>query len=86
MKITKSFEMGVSGKYQNYRFGTVVESDDAGKDPEQANRDLMQLAINATLNDIDMFMVADVDFKAVFLARQEELDRYKATLKAKGKM
>jgi hypothetical protein len=87
MKITKTFGMTLSAKYQSYTFSTTVEAEfPQDSDAEKMNSDLSEAAVNATLNDIESFMDKDSDFKAVFFARQDELDRFKATLKAKGRL
>jgi hypothetical protein len=93
MKVTKSFHMTLAARYQSYSFGTTVEEEvitDGGvatieEFDATANR-LYELAVKNTLIDIETFAQADEDFQAVFLSRKEELDRYIATLKAKGKM
>ena len=94
MKVTKSFHMTLAARYQSYSFGTTVEEEVVRKTgPDATNEDfdetanrLYELAVKNTLIDIETFAQADEDFQAVFLSRKEELDRYIATLKAKGKM
>ena len=93
MKITKSFHMTLAARDQSYSFGTTVEEDVVTERgvatnqefDETANR-LYELAVKNTLIDIETFAQNDEEFQAVFLARKEELDKYIATLKAKGKM
>jgi len=91
MKVTKTFEMGVTGKYQPYRFVTGMEMDlpvsprKVGNvtmllpDPKDEAR-LFLAVVESTMNDIDQLQVTDPNFGLVYQARQEELDKYKIYL------
>lgn len=82
MKITKICEIGITGKYQPYRFGTILEEE--VKDDKQIEEDsvrLFSLARKLTIQDIIETSEIDEKFKLVMIARDEELEKYKKLLR-----
>jgi hypothetical protein len=98
MKVTKSFEMTISGKYQSYKLGTSMEMDL----PESARAagggqyvtcsdskdeaELFLSVVNSTMADIDQLQTTDPNFGLVYQARQEELDKFKIYLANQKKL
>lgn len=88
--ITKSFEVGVSGKYQSYRFGsteTVEVSDNLKADAiEEIRNNLFNNLVLSTIDDIRTYADNNEDFQLVLLSRREELDKYKILLERSNKL
>lgn len=76
MKITKHFEMGISGKFQTYKFGTTLEVEGDAATGEEAAEALQRAAVEATLRDIKALLETDSEFRLVWQARQEELFKF----------
>lgn len=85
MKITKTFEIGISGKYQTYRFGTSLEVVADSMNIETAEESLSRAAIDSTFEDLRAFSISDEDFRTVLAARDEELQKYRKLLSNQGK-
>lgn len=76
MKITKNFEMTLSGKYQSYRVGTTLEVDVPVEQKDEAAKLLAQEAIAQTMADILQFREENEAFRMVVQARADELVSY----------
>ena len=81
MRIGKSFEMVVSGKYQSYRFATSLEQDYSDTlqydDVILTSADLQAIAVVLTMKDIDRQAAQDPDFETVWMDRQKSLAQTK---------
>jgi len=81
MKISKMFEIGITGKFQPYKFSTSAEieiSDKSNIDKESDK--LFSLCLKSTLRDIENLAAEDEEFNLVLTARKEELNKYRKYL------
>lgn len=89
-KITKTFEIGISGKYQSYRFGTTetinVPDEMELKKIEETEMILSNNVRKSTYTDIIAYVQGSEDFQLVLASRREELDRYHILLSKTGKL
>lgn len=85
VKISKSLDLGIVGRYQSYKFqcsleATVGEEDDLGEVTQVLN----ELILSNIQTDIEHQKEVDENFKLVFLARDEDLQSYKKILTKRG--
>ena len=79
MIITKSFEVGISGKFQTRKFGTTVSTscpDTVSSDHVKEAEILQNLCVKLVNNDIKALAVSDPNFVIIQAAAQEELDKF----------
>lgn len=84
MKISKTFSMTVSGKYQSYTFSTMLEAEGSAETGDEEANALFDLAKNATFADIETLAENDEEFRTVLGARREELANYRKVLDGKA--
>jgi hypothetical protein len=78
MKISKSFEMTISGNYQSYKFGSSLEQEYSDEsDFKLTSDDLQALAVQMVSDDIKKQAEVDPDFSVVLAARSQSLLRDK---------
>jgi hypothetical protein len=76
MIITKTYEVGISGKFQTRRFGTTLTVDAGKEDPATAAETLQNLCVALVNNDIKTMASTDPNFVIIQAAAQEELDKF----------
>jgi len=88
IEITKTFEIGISGNYQSYRFGsaeTVKLPDTASNEEVEFTRvRLFDSLVESTIGDVKAYADGSEDFKLVLAARKDGLDKLRILLTKSG--
>jgi hypothetical protein len=79
MKISKFFEMTISGNYQSYKFASGVEEDypSESNDLQPTSEALQDVVVRMVLDDIKKQTEIDSEFAVVLAARSQALLRDK---------